>query len=251
MKIEYARIAIAAVCVIATARQAPAGPLWDEDLTTDAGSLPATAQPVPVDVRIIRGKTGGSALAGSDTEDMYLITIQAPMIFCMRTVPLGETLDCCGNQLFPLQVDQGTNFNTQLFVFDSTGLGLLANDDESDTSTLSSMGNVATDRGPPFEIIAPGQYHIAVSGGPGNDPFSAGGAIFSQDVVTEVSRPDGPGNAQVIIGWNGGGRTGDYEIVLCGASMVEGVPAVSTWLLVVLTGVMLAAGGIFIRRQAA
>lgn len=228
------------------APQALAGPDWDE--ICDAGSTIGTAQVIPGgSVRSIRGRLSACpGVAGpGDTEDMYQFTIMVPSVFCARTVMLNDQVDCCGNAIMP---HQGTNFNTQLWLFKANGLGLLANDDESASSTLSRIGNTATD-GSGAMVINPGTYYLAISGGPGRDPISAGGLIFNQALLTEVSGPDGPGGGSPMIGWTGPGISGPgviYEIFLCGSTAQ--IPATSTSWLLIMTGMILAGGAILIMR---
>jgi hypothetical protein len=112
-----------------------AGPDWEE--ICDAGSSVGFAQPVSgggSSVRSIRGRLGACPVAGSegpDLEDVFLIFIDDPSQFCAKTVPKGESALCCS--VCPPDCDsaiQGSNFNTQLWLFKADGTGLLGNDDE-------------------------------------------------------------------------------------------------------------------------
>jgi len=232
------------------AQIAYAGPDWDE--VSDAGSLPSSAQVVPPGVKTIRGMLSGAALDGApDFEDMYRITITTPMVFCARTVPQGNALDCCGGDVTPAP-PPGTNFNTQLWLFfaggPSDGKGLLANDDQDSLTILSRLGNAAND-GSGAIIVAPGNYYLAVTGGPGRDPVSAGGLIFNQVNTIEISGPDGPGGGAPIINWTGPPLPGSYVIVLCGTSQVAGIPTISEWGMIVMAGTMLIVGAWLINKR--
>ncbi len=167
----------------------------------DAGSLPGTAQ-----ITIGGGPLtiiSGNIFSSSD-EDMYLINISNPAAFSATTVGTG-----------------GTAFDTQLFLFDSTGLGVYTNDD---AVGLRSTLPAAHALGPAL----PGQYYLAISTFD-NDPVSGAGLIFP-NTFPGVFGPTGPGGAAPITGWAGAGSTGTYNIHLTGANF--GVPVPGTVLLV-------------------
>lgn len=224
---------------------ATAGPEWPE--FGDAGALPGSAQTVVGvgTLKSIKGMLGGSPLTGpGDFQDMYLIQISDPLSFCAKTVAVG--IDCCEG---PFPITQPTNFNTQLWIFKADGTGILGNDDDAADAPRSRVGNAADD-GSGAVIVTAGLYYVAISGGPNDDPLSAGGPIFNQLLPTEVSGPDGVGSAGAITGWTGGGRIGQYQILFCGASFVEAqsIPTTSEWGLIILT-VAMAAGGVFLIRR--
>jgi hypothetical protein len=230
---------------------AAAGPDWEE--ICDAGSTISLAQPVAGgigSVQTIRGSLGAcSPLAGVDLEDVYLINIQTPMQFCAKTVVKGEVPGCC----MPcppdcVLADQGTNFNTQLWLFSASGHGLLGNDDDPVDPPRSRIGN-ASDDGTGITVTTPGLYYLAISGGPDRIPVSVTGPIFQQAIPTEVSGPDGLGGLDPLNGWTGPGLQGDYEIVLCGVQFIEAIPTVTEWSMAVLTLVVAAAGMILARRM--
>jgi hypothetical protein len=233
-----------------------AGPDWEE--ICDAGSSVGFAQPVSgggSSVRSIRGRLGACPVAGSegpDLEDVFLIFIDDPSQFCAKTVPKGESALCCS--VCPPDCDsaiQGSNFNTQLWLFKADGTGLLGNDDElGGPPGLSRMGNAATDASG-AAVTTPGLYYLAISGGRQRDPISIGGPIFNQASPFEVSGPDGPGGAQPLNAWNGPGVQGDYEIFLCGVRFIEGIPTVSEWGMAVLTLMVATAGAVLAKRAAA
>jgi hypothetical protein len=107
---------------------------WDEfaDGGSDAGELPETSQ-----------STGSDALPGirgqldASDSDMYAIYIDDPASFSATTVG-------------------GATFDTQLWLFDANGKGVVANDD-ADGGRQSRIDNTAGC------ITAPGVYYLAVS----------------------------------------------------------------------------------------
>jgi hypothetical protein len=232
-------------CVVT--ERAMAGPDWDE--ICDAGGTPGGAQVITSPVKTIRGRLNACALAGTpDMEDMYRFTINVPTIFCARTVLLGTNVDCCGEETAP--ATQGTTFDTQLWLFRSTGHGLLANDNESGSSTLSFLPNAANDSTGAM-VVLPGIYYLAISGKPNRVPVDASNnLIFSFASATEVSGPDGQGGANPMVGWIGSGATGpsiQYEIFICGSVPV--IPAMTNTGLMILASALVAIGIILIGRR--
>jgi len=138
-----------------------------------AGTLPALTR--------ITGNIG----SGTDA-DMFIITLATGGLFSATTLGTGGSL-----------------VDTQLFLFNSSGHGLLANDDSGGTlrSTL------------PPTALAAGNYLLAISAWD-RDPVSAGGLIFPTSPFSNVFGPTGPGGAGAITGWDGSGGTGDYAIDL-------------------------------------
>lgn len=181
-----------------------AGPIWEESSHGDAGRLPAFAQDTTPQIPLqgIRGRLEGPNLRGpGDFEDMYAISITDTVGFYARTDGGG-----------PLMIGM-TTFNTQLFLFDAAGLGILANDDVG-PGELASHIHLPDDDGFFPTLPAAGLYYLAITGAD-NDPLSAAGAIFDQVTTTEVSGPDGVGGAMPIIGWSGPtdpAAFGDYVI---------------------------------------
>ena len=159
----------------------------------DTGSLPATSQ-----------NPGGSgalnSIAGSlssiDTEDMYEICIT-------------------DHNAFTAQV-AGSQFDTQLFLFDSIGLGVYSNDDDQVIFGPSFLPS-----GHPNSPSADGTYYLAISEFD-NEPNNAGGLIFENVGFTAINAPDlAAGGGSAITGWNGAtdfGDFGTYSIVLTGVS---------------------------------
>ena len=135
----------------------------------DAGQTLDTAQTV---------NTSGTpplAIAGtlSDINDVDLYKIFLP-----------------ANQPFQATTTLRTIVDTQLFLFDGSGIGLYTNDDSSGTiqSTLPSSE--------PFTPTVEGTYYLGVTS-LGNDPTSANGLIFDYNQQT----PTGEGASLPLNGW--------------------------------------------------
>jgi hypothetical protein len=114
-------------------------------------------------------------------------------------------------------------FDTQLFLFDSPGLGVYANDDDVAFQSTLPAGHALTP-------TTAGLCYLAISGFD-LDPVSAGGQIFP-NTFTGVHGPTGLGGGSAISGWTGTGVFGDYIIALTGAEFVPvAVPEPATLLL--------------------
>ncbi|HIK16144.1 MAG TPA: DVUA0089 family protein [Leptolyngbyaceae cyanobacterium M33_DOE_097] len=152
----------------------------------DAGQLLGNAQSFTGQVvTSISGVTDGT-----NDVDLYQITLDGSQPFSASTVGIVDT---------------------QLFLFNSTGQGIYA-DDQSGANNQAAL---------PANNLAPGNYYLAVSAW-NNDPQSAGGNIFAPgDLVVE---PTGPGGASPLTGWNnsGLGSSGSYTINLTGVGDPQG-----------------------------
>lgn len=194
------RILALAVAWLGLASVGVAAPIHAE--VGDAGSLPPSAQEINDGggpVTTILGNVGGG------TEDMFGIYIANPAVFSANTT--------------------GSTFDTQLFLFDANGMGVLGNDDAG-PGLLSQLGSFV---GPP------GVYYIAISSFD-RDPTSAGGLIFPSFPFGPIYGPTGPGGGQPIIGWIGGSGGGDYQINLQGASHMPEPASLAAWGLVAGVG---------------
>ena len=194
-----------------------AGPDIVENDTGDAGSLPGSAKVVAGmgPLNSIQGQLEGNPMPlGIDFEDMYLVKIADPLKFSATTF------------------NSQTNFNTQLWIFDINGLGVLANDDGpiGMSSTIDGPANDGTG----VAITVPGLYYIAITGFNNDAVDSFGNLIFNQASAREISGPDGPGGRNPIAGWTGNGQVGNYVILFTGVEFVACVPTVSQWGLVVM-----------------
>jgi hypothetical protein len=207
---------IALVCTFALVASASAL-TWTE--VGDAGDLPATAQVItgtdPLDsLTTISGSLLELILNDTPTgqsfdADMYMINITDPGIFSATTNLAGVTLD------------------TQLFLFDSTGLGVYAHDETSDTNHQSTLP-----AGHAFGPQAAGIYYLLITSFD-LDPVNAAGLVFPNDPPFDtVYGPTGPGGQLPITGYIGEGTPGLYTIALTGASpVVPAVPEPATLLL--------------------
>lgn len=95
--------------------------------------------------------------------------------------------------------------DTQLFLFNSAGAGVWANDDG-----LSGLRSYLSD-----PALAAGMYYLAMSGFD-NDPVSASGVMFTSHPFGPQYAPLFPGEA--LASWTGGGGAGDYIINFRSAS---------------------------------
>jgi hypothetical protein len=196
--------------------------IWME--VGQAGQLPATAQYVN-GMGALDGIQG--ALPTPNTVNMYAFAITDPAAFSATTVGTPGTL-----------------VDTQLFLFDSSGLGVYSNDDANGATKRSTLP-----AGNPNGPIKPGLYFLAISSFD-RSPVSAptNGLIFPNFPFTGVFGPTGPGGANPVTDFQGGGvGSGTYFIRLTGATFV---PEPSSFLLLGI-GLAGAAGFGYRRRKAA
>lgn len=184
---------------------------WIEPRDNDAGKFVDEAQ-VPFGAGLlesISGELGGFISDGpgfgdppsgyTDEQDLYLVDIVTPSIFTATTVAFGFE-----------------DFDTQLFLFSTTGLGLLSNDNINSSTLFSRLVPMASDG--TFNLTAPGLYVIGIAGS-GNFPISAGGLpLFSALNPEEVSGPDGAGGLLPHSDWRGVPGDGRYRIELTGVA---------------------------------
>ena len=99
----------------------------------------------------------------------------------------------------------GSDFDTQLHLFDGLGAGIGENDDSSGLQSEISLD------------LSSGTYFIGVTGFNSDALDSAGGAIFGfTNTFTDLNGNfiQGPENnpAGILAGWDGGGVTGNYNV---------------------------------------
>jgi len=202
------RLAAALLGALVSSAAALAGPDWEELANGggDAGSGIVTAQTVVGmgSLNTVSGSLSEGGFGAGDFQDVYLIRISAPSAFLAATTIAGGG---------------AADFNTQLWLFDFFGTGIVGNDDASTADVGSLLRGAATD-GSGAQVTTPGLYYLAISGFD-SDPVSPGGAIFDQVTTTEISGPDGPGGSIPLSGWDAEGQTGEYTIVLSGVEFVE------------------------------
>jgi hypothetical protein len=116
------------------------------------------------------------------------------------------------------------NFDSQLMLFDSSGIGVYANDDDPNSPPQSTLLAGVT-----LTPAASSIYYLAI-GGDGFMPTSLAGLIFpvsggildqSGDPANGQVGPTGAGGASPLNGWSStSSENGAYEIVLTGAEFV-------------------------------
>lgn len=201
--------------VVAVGSCAFAGPEWPE--AGDAGPLPFSAQTVvgagPLS-RIsgeLQGPAGLPDRGVGDYQDMYLINIVDPFNFTASTVVLDDGF---------------ATFDSQLWLFNLDGSGLLANQDAGVGEQAARLTNLSND-GSGAELVAPGLYYLAISGA-GSVPLGGGGPdpMFQFTLGPgEISGPDGPGGfGNPITDWTNPGQFGLYRIGLTGAEFIVPAP---------------------------
>jgi len=163
---------------------------------SDVGALPGSAADLTG-----TGDTQIFGTAGNSDVDMFKIYITAPTAFSASAA--------------------GSDFDTQLQLFDALGYGVYANDDDTVIFEPSLL--------PAGHALSPtsaGTYFLAVSYW-SDDPLSTGGEIFAGS-FNDVMEPTGPGGSSPISGWDGGGTgSGNYTITLTGVGVApDGPPAV-------------------------
>jgi len=102
-----------------------------------------------------------TAFAADDYEDMFKIRVCDAANFSARA---------------------SANFDTQLWLFDAEGRGVLGNDDANVNEPQARIFPPADD-GTNQTLPGPGVYYLAISGR-NNDPLSGGAAIFHQESTT-------------------------------------------------------------------
>lgn len=136
-------------------------------------------------------------LPGATDVDLFAINIDNPAGFSASTVG-------------------GAAFNTQLFLFNSTGLGVTHHDNVSAQNQQSQITGQF--------VPGPGVYFLGISGF-NRDPFSPANQPLWNDQPFTVERPaDGPGAANPVANWGGMGPGGPYTIDLTGARFVNQPP---------------------------
>lgn len=161
--------------------------------TGDAGDLPGSAQ--GFGAGLISSISGG---LGGDV-DMFHLYIPDLSLFFATTV-------------------SGAGFDTQLFLFDSSGMGVVANDDDGGCGCFQSTLPAGFAAGSGWFYLAISQYN--------NDATSVGGLIFPSNPFSGVFGPTGPGGGSAISGWSGAPGGGyAYTIFLQGAHGVPEAPA--------------------------
>jgi hypothetical protein len=157
---------------------------WTEPI--DAGENTVTAQ-TPCGNGPLTGIIGNN---GNNDTDLYCIRIADTATFSASLCP------------------SGAGFDTQLFLFDANGIGVVFNDD--DCGALSQITNAL--------VTSTGLYYLGITRY-NRDPQSAGGLIFNNSPFTGQNPPLGPGAAQPLTSWTGAVTPGGaYTIALTGCA---------------------------------
>jgi hypothetical protein len=180
-----------AVCALLTAARAQI--TYQEQ--GDAGDLPETAQATGTDTNTALGAIRGTLEANG--VDMYVIYIADPANFSATTV------------------NNETTFDTQLWLFDAEGKGVVFNDDAVgttvDRSTINNSTGCLTDR-------EAGIYYIAITRYNRDAIGCEDKLIWANSPFRAVRCPDGPERGSRVAGWTGTTAiAGNYEITLTGA----------------------------------
>jgi hypothetical protein len=197
-------------------------------IANNAGALPGTAEDL--------GSLAQTEITGSipDTTDPLL----GVNMFKIDIVDFGSFSAITVGSPFGIT-------DTELFLFDSTGRGVYANDDIDGGNTLSCLPSLVDNpcSSPPPSGVGPtanGFYYLAISRS-SNMPLSSTGEIFTIFDSTDVVGPDTTaGGNDPITDWDGGAFTSsdtdlvNYDIVLTGVA-----PEPSTLPVIGVAGVLL------------
>lgn len=186
--------------------------------TGDAGQTIATAQAV----NTLVGGTALDAIQGtlSSGADLFKIYLTGGQAFSATTTASSIAFN---------------NFDTELFLFNSLGLGVYANDDDAS----AGGGQSTLPAGPGFAPTASGVYYLGIAG-TGYLPVSTGGQIFGAFFsTTNVVGPSGPGGGAALSNWSSvSSESGAYQIVLTGAQFLpSAVPEPPVWTLMLFGGI--------------
>lgn len=148
----------------------------------------------------IRGElTGGLRGIQTDYEDVFCIRIIDPAAFSVTTIG-------------------GAAFDTQLWLFDANGNGLVFNDNAATDAGVVNQSRISNEQLQWFS--QPGFYTLAISGY-NTDAASGVNTPIWLDSPRDTQRaPDGPGAGAPLAAWNPGNVLGDdfgvYRIFLTG-----------------------------------
>jgi hypothetical protein len=138
-------------------------------------------------------------------------------------------IDIADAASFSAETSAGAGADTVLFLFDATGFAVAGNDDLSGGNSITEYFSRLIG----VSGLVNGTYLLSISRWP-YFPVSAGGQIFSIDLVNEelvpyqgVAYPTGPGESQVLTGWPNAFGTDDplqppYTIALTGVPEPDG-----------------------------
>ncbi len=183
-----------AFTIVAGTGDAPPANPYAEVNSGATHDLPSNAEEVTGSSQV--GAIVGALQAGET--DMYKIRITDPAAFL-------ATLRC------------GATFDTQLFIFNESGVGVVFNDDFAAAAPIVRQSEIG-----PALIPSAGIYYIAVSQYD-RDPLDAGAAELWLDLPFDGQRgPDGPGAANPVSSWSAGGGANNYTLFLTGVTGTGG-----------------------------
>lgn len=128
------------------------------------------------------------------TADLFKINICDPANFSATTVG-GATID------------------TQLFLFDSSGMGIVSNDDNPAGGTTSVLTNAFT------SSLSPGTYYLGLTSynrDPIGNACDTTSLIWLNTPFNTERAPDGPAAGSPLSAWTGTGTSGPVTIFLTG-----------------------------------
>jgi hypothetical protein len=202
----------------------------DTVIASGAGPLPATAEDLSGDLSLSE-ITG--ALDYPDGVSMFKIDILYPVDFSAQTVPVGA---------FGVP-------DTELFLFDSSGLGVYMNDDITASDTLSCLPSSDSNNPCPSPSgglgpLTAGIYYLAIAYSADLPLDSSSTDNFLSSVLsTDVVGPDPTAGA--VAGWDNGVYTSpDYDLVNYDIQITD-APEPAAWTLIAVV----AAFVLFRRRQ--
>ncbi|MEH2093067.1 two-partner secretion domain-containing protein [Nostoc sp.] len=154
----------------------------------DAGELPSTAQTANSSTSGTAVSSISGTLNNDNDIDLYQLFLRNGQKFTATTVG-------------------GTEIDTQLFLFDGNGLGLVMNDDDYNANDETRQSTLPLSEA--FTAPVSGKYYLGISSYE-NNPRSSQGAIF------EDGSPTGAGAELPVSGWdeNLGSASGAYTINL-------------------------------------
>jgi hypothetical protein len=178
------------------AASAASAGIWTE--VGDAGDLITTGQVTSGSGPLTL--INGSVAANADA-DLYQISIVDEAVFTAST---------------KTQYGGSTAFDSRLYLFNSSGMGVTFNDDDP---VYGGLGSTITST----FVTTNGLYWLAISKYPLSPNGTNGGFIWNANPYNTERAPDGPGAAFPLASWTGafpGGSPLAYSIALTGAAFV-------------------------------
>lgn len=200
------KFAIPLACTTATLLFASASYAQMYTEVGDAGDLLSTAQVTSAPLGPLTSLTsivGSTSLTNEIADgDMYEITITTGNLTSAFTA--STTAFVAG----------ANNFDDQLFLFNSSGVGVAANDDAATGGDEASLTIAAG-------TLTPGNYYLAIEGS-GRYPVDASGNLIFPNYTDGTTDPTGTygpnANAGALAGYTGNtNEAGKYSISISGA----------------------------------